>query len=128
LLPKVQFLSHCEWVQTEVKALKVLFPRLTIRTFASMTKAHPPAVAKAVARSRFTVTALLVTVIPFPVAGGLFVPFPGSGSSEEHPVKNATPNIDMAAMAPDFFIKSLLAEDNSPVLISVKVFMIGYTD
>jgi hypothetical protein len=34
----------------------------------------------------------------------------------------------MAANAPDFLIKSLLAVDNSPVLISVKVFIIGYTD
>jgi hypothetical protein len=95
-----------------------------------MTKAHPPAVAKAVARSRLTVTEVLVTVIPLPVAGGLLVPFPGSVSSEEQPVKNATPNKDMAAIAPDFLIKSLLAEDNSPVLISVKVFIfdIGIRD
>ncbi len=123
LLAKVQFLSHWEWVQTEVKALKVLLPKLTINTLASMTKAQPPVVAKAVARSKFTVTVLLVTVIPFPDAGGLLVPPPGLGSSDEQPVKKATPNKDMAATAPDFLMKSLLAEDNSPVLTSMSVFI-----
>jgi len=115
-------------VQTEVKALKVLFPKLTIKTLASITNAHPPAAANAVARSKLTVTALLVTEMPFPVAGGLVGPAPGSGSSEEQPVKNATPNNDMAAIAPDFLIKSLLAEDNSPVLTSISVFIGGYTN
>lgn len=116
LLANVQFLSHWEWVQTDVRALKVLPPMLNISTFEAVTNAHPPAEAKEVAIFRSTVTALAVDVIPVPEAGGVTESgVLGSVSSEEQPVKKATPKRDITAREPDFFRNSLLSSVREPV-------------
>jgi hypothetical protein len=114
-----------------VRALKLLFPILTINTRAAETNAQPPAAASVVATVKSTVTAVAVTLIPvpgLPVAGGsLGFVISGSISSEEHEVKKATPNMDITANEPDFFKKSLLASERDPDLMLVVVFIITYT-
>jgi hypothetical protein len=112
-------------VQTEVSALKLLLPRFTINTLADVINVQPPAAARVVAAAKSTVIAFGVTVIPVLLAGGLFdPPIFGSGSSVEQLVKNATPNMDMTAIEPDFLRKSLLASESDPDLMLVVVFMI----
>ena len=118
LLANDQFLSHWEWVQTEVRALKVLLPVFTINTFDSVTNVHPPVEARVVATSKSTVTAVAVAVIPVFPAGGVFgATFVGSMLSVEQLVKNPIPNIDITAKDPDFLRNFLLSSDSDPVLI-----------
>jgi hypothetical protein len=124
---KVQFLSQLLWVQTEVRALNSLSPRLTINTLAAVTNAQPPVFASAVAISKLTVISFPDTVIPVPVTGGS-PPLGVSSPSLEQEVKKLTPKADIKAKAPDFFKKSLLSDDRLPVLIVSKVFMTTNTE